>query len=110
MSVRTARQAMMTKTEARTCSGPPGHRPPTSWGLRRQALCSKPKDRMANKSRPDPEKQGLLDSYERGEWKSVAELPKRLHQYQSYAAAALEAEGLVSIVLPKKDLQARRGR
>lgn len=65
---------------------------------------------MVNKVRLGLDERDLLDSYERGEWKSVAELPKRLHQYQSYAAAALEAEGLVSIVLPKKDLQARRGR
>ncbi|MBM4050441.1 MAG: antitoxin [Planctomycetes bacterium] len=63
---------------------------------------------MVNKVRLGLDERDLLDSYERGEWKSVAELPKRLRQYQSYAAAALEAEGLVSIVLPKKDLQAIR--
>jgi predicted DNA binding CopG/RHH family protein len=56
----------------------------------------------------DTEERELLDSYERGEWQSVGILQEKLEQYQSYAVAALEANGLVSIVLPKEDLKAIR--
>ncbi len=56
----------------------------------------------------EPEEQVLLDSYERDEWQSVDKFPERLRQYQSYAIAALEAMGLVSIVLPQEDVQAIR--
>ena len=50
----------------------------------------------------------ILQSYEHGEWQSTGATPTELEQYQSYAIAALEAEGLISIVLPREDLKAVR--
>ncbi|MGQ9625522.1 MAG: antitoxin [Anaerolineae bacterium] len=60
---------------------------------------------MANNFKLETEEQELLDSYERGEWQSIGALQEKLLEYQSYATAALEAEGLVSIILPKEDLK-----
>ena len=54
------------------------------------------------------EERELLDSYERGEWQSVGALREKLQLYQSYATAQLEAEGLVSIILPQDELRAIR--
>ena len=56
----------------------------------------------------EAEEQALLDSYERDEWQSISVLQEKSQQYQVYAIAALEAIGLVSIVLPKEDLKAIR--
>ena len=56
----------------------------------------------------EPEEQELLDSYERDEWQSVAKFQERLRQYQSYAVAAFEAMGLVSIALPQEDVKVLR--
>ncbi|MBI4787100.1 MAG: antitoxin [Chloroflexi bacterium] len=62
---------------------------------------------MTKKLKLDAEERELLSSYERGEWRSV-ESPKKIEQYQTYATAALEAHGLISIALPKQDLRAIR--
>jgi predicted DNA binding CopG/RHH family protein len=56
----------------------------------------------------DIEEQELLDSYEGEEWQSVIKLQERLRQYQTYAAADLEAIGLVSIALAQEDVKAIR--
>lgn len=56
----------------------------------------------------DRDEQELLDSYEGGEWQSVTKLQERLRQYQTYAAANLEAIGLVSIALTQEDVKAIR--
>lgn len=63
---------------------------------------------MTNKLKLDTEERELLDSYDRGEWHSIGTLQEKLQQYQAYATAALEAAGLISIILPKEDLQAIR--
>ncbi len=63
---------------------------------------------MANRLKLETGEQELLDSYERGEWQSVGASPEELGPYQRYAMAALEAEGLISIILPKEDLRAVR--
>jgi len=65
---------------------------------------------MADRVKLETEERELLDSYERSEWQSIGALQEQRQQYQSYAAAALEAEGLVSIALPTEDLQAIRRR
>jgi predicted DNA binding CopG/RHH family protein len=54
----------------------------------------------------DIEEQDLLDSYERDEWQSATMLSKKLEQYQAYANFAFEADGLVSVVLSKDDIEA----
>ncbi len=61
---------------------------------------------MFNNFKLETEERELLESYERGEWQSIDALQEKLQQYQSYATAALEAEGLVSIILPGEDLKA----
>ncbi len=63
---------------------------------------------MTNELKLDTEERELLDGYERGEWRSISALQEKLLQYQAYATAILEADGLVSIVLPKEDLTAIR--
>ena len=63
---------------------------------------------MTNKLRLDTAERELLAAYERGEWHPIGASPKELQQYQAYATAALEADGLISIILPKEDLQAIR--
>ena len=63
---------------------------------------------MAKGMKLETGEQELLDSYERGEWQSMGVSSAQLEQYQSYAIAALEAEGLISIVLPQEDLKAVR--
>jgi len=61
---------------------------------------------VTNQLKLNKEERELLDSYERGEWHSIGTLQEELQQYQTYATAALEAAGLISIILPKEDLQA----
>jgi len=63
---------------------------------------------MANRLKLETGEREFLDSYERGEWQSVGALPEKLGQYQQYAMAALEAEGLISILLPQEDLKVVR--
>ena len=63
---------------------------------------------MANKIKLDTEEKKFVESYERDEWQSLSALQEKLEQYQAYATAALEAKGLVSIILPNEDLKALR--
>ena len=63
---------------------------------------------MARKMKLEGGERDILQSYEHGEWQSIGATPMELEQYQSYAIAALEAEGLISIVLPREDLKAVR--
>ncbi|MEK7396884.1 MAG: antitoxin [Candidatus Poribacteria bacterium] len=60
---------------------------------------------MSKSLKLDNEEQELLDSYERNEWKSTNSLQRKIQQYQTYATANLAAEGLISIVLSKEDLE-----
>ena len=48
----------------------------------------------------------LLQSYERDEWKGVNFLQEEVARYQTYAAAWLENNILVSLALPANDLEA----
>ncbi len=52
----------------------------------------------------DVEEQDFLESYERGEWQSVAKLEEELQHYQAYAAATIQKRRLVAIDLPAEDL------
>lgn len=52
----------------------------------------------------DAEEQDILDSYERDEWRSVANVSEAMAKYQTYAIAALEQAGLVSIALPPQEI------
>lgn len=61
---------------------------------------------MTDELKLDTEERELLDAYERGEWHSIGALQEKLEQYQAYATATLEADGLVNIALSKEDLEA----
>ena len=63
---------------------------------------------MIRKLELGAEERKLRDSYERGEWRSIGSLKEKLQQYESYATAALENDGLVSIILSNEDLTAIR--
>jgi predicted DNA binding CopG/RHH family protein len=63
---------------------------------------------MARKLELDANERELRDSYERGEWRSIGSLKERLQQYESYATAALENDGLISVILSNEDLAAIR--
>lgn len=53
----------------------------------------------------DPEEQAILESVERGEWKTVGNVEQEFQRYQRYAQAQLEAMKTVQIELPASDLQ-----
>lgn len=57
---------------------------------------------MAKLKREESE---LLDSYERGEWKSVKKVKSALRKYQSYAKATFRKDRRVNIRLSTKDLE-----
>jgi predicted DNA binding CopG/RHH family protein len=54
----------------------------------------------------DKEEKELLDSYERGEWKSVADVESEIERYREYARATSKKDMRVNIRLSKKDLEA----
>ncbi|MCH8893740.1 MAG: antitoxin [Chloroflexi bacterium] len=54
----------------------------------------------------DKEEKELLDSYERGEWKSVADARSEMERYREYARATSKKDMRVNIRLSKKDLEA----
>lgn len=54
----------------------------------------------------DREEKELLDSYERGEWKSAANAESEFERYRQYARATSKKEMRVNIRLSKKDLEA----
>ncbi len=53
----------------------------------------------------EPEEQEIADSYERGEWQSIA-APEELRRYQALAAVTLGNQSQVSISLSPEDLEA----
>ena len=54
----------------------------------------------------DKEEKELLDSYERDEWKSVADVGSEIERYREYARATSKKDMRVNIRLSKKDLEA----
>lgn len=61
---------------------------------------------MANrKLKLDAEEQEIVNTYERGEWQSVA-TQEEVHRYQAQAAVTLTQQGQVSISLSPEDLEA----
>ncbi len=65
---------------------------------------------MVNDLKLDDEEKEILDSVERGEWKSVHAVKERLAEYQAAATATLESDGLISVALPPEDLKALKQR
>ena len=56
----------------------------------------------------DLEDAELLESYERGEWRSVSNLQHEIKRYQEYALAWLEKNALVSLTLSAYDFDQLR--
>jgi predicted DNA binding CopG/RHH family protein len=52
----------------------------------------------------EPEEQDLLDSIERGEWRSVPNLQDEIKRYQRYASAYLKSIQQISVELPAQDV------
>ena len=46
----------------------------------------------------------ILDSIERGEWKTISEIEKETHRYQKYARAAFRKDKRINIRISEKDL------
>ena len=51
------------------------------------------------------EEKNLLDSYEKGEWKSVNNLKKEINRYQNIARAILRKDKRINIRMSAKDLE-----
>jgi len=52
----------------------------------------------------DKEEQDLVDSFERGEWRSVPNLEKEKKKYQEIAAATFRKDRRVNIRISSRDL------
>ncbi len=50
------------------------------------------------------EEKALLDSVERGEWKSISNFPKEAKRFQEYARATFRKDKRVNIRISEKDL------
>ena len=57
------------------------------------------------KMKLDKEEQKLLDSVERGEWKSVKNLGSEIKRHQQYARNTLKKDRRVNIRISTKDLE-----
>ena len=53
----------------------------------------------------DKEEQELLDTFERGEWKSVKNLKGEIKRHQQYAKNTLKKDRRVNIRISSKDLE-----
>ena len=51
------------------------------------------------------EEKGMLDSYERGEWRSVKNLGSEIKRYQAMARATLRKDKRVNIRISSHDLE-----
>ncbi len=60
--------------------------------------------------RSDPEEQELLESFERDEWRPVAEEDAELERYRQYAGTTFKKDMRVNIRISKKDLEALQKR
>lgn len=58
----------------------------------------------------DQQERELLESYDRGEWKSVAPTARERKRYQQYAKASFKKDRRVNIRISTKDLEAIQNR
>lgn len=54
----------------------------------------------------EPEERDLLDSFERGEWRSVKGAKREKHRYARYARATFRKDRRLNIRISSKDLEA----
>ncbi len=52
----------------------------------------------------DAEEQDILNSVEKGEWQSVANLQQEIEQYQRHAQAYMQSIQKITIELPSRDI------
>lgn len=58
----------------------------------------------------DEEERQVIESIERGEWKSVANLKAEIERHKGYARATLKTDKRVNIRLSARDLEALQAR
>lgn len=58
----------------------------------------------------DQQERELLESYDRGEWKSVARAARERKRYQKYSKATFKKDRRVNIRISTKDLEAIQNR
>ena len=61
-------------------------------------------------ARLDPEEQDLLDSFERGEWQSIAGRKGEVERYRDYARTTFKKDRRVNIRISSKDIEALQKR
>ena len=59
-----------------------------------------------NQTGLDKEEKEILESYERGEWRTVANREAESERYQAYAKATFKKDKRVNIRISRKDLEA----
>jgi len=57
------------------------------------------------KTKLDKYEQEILDSYERGEWKSVKNVNQEIEKHREYARNTLKKDKRVNIRISSKDLE-----
>ncbi|MEI6788124.1 MAG: hypothetical protein WCL49_06550 [bacterium] len=57
------------------------------------------------KTKLDPEEQDILDSFERGEWKPVANQSREIARHMQYAKNTLAKDQRVNIRISSRDLE-----
>jgi predicted DNA binding CopG/RHH family protein len=60
---------------------------------------------MIKMPRMTKEEKNLLDSYEKGEWKSVKNLKTEINRYQKIAQATIRKDKRINIRIANKDLE-----
>jgi predicted DNA binding CopG/RHH family protein len=60
--------------------------------------------------KPDPSEKEILDSVEKGEWRSVRGLNQERKRYAGYATATFRKDKRVNIRISSKDLEALQKR
>jgi predicted DNA binding CopG/RHH family protein len=60
---------------------------------------------MIKMPRMTKEEKNLLDSYEKGEWKSIKNLKTEINHYQKIAQATLRKDKRINIRIASKDLE-----
>jgi predicted DNA binding CopG/RHH family protein len=61
-------------------------------------------------ARQDPEEKELIETFERGEWRSIDSLPQEFERYSDYARATFKKDQRVNIRLSRKDLESLQRR
>jgi predicted DNA binding CopG/RHH family protein len=61
-------------------------------------------------AKQDPEEKELIETFERGEWRSIDSLPQELERYSDFARATFKKDQRVNIRISRKDLESLQRR